>query len=459
TSLAGFPDSLLRGHSASIAISYRLNQIQYYRYQPKGKMHPKDEKSVAMERLGILQQVICNTLSLSVDEVAAASFLQLGGDSLTAIEVSARCYSSGLTVSVIDIMRCSTLEEVASLASVNDEGLGDGSSSPWSLVAEEELPSIMSQVQEQCHLGPEEEIQDVYPTTALQEGLMMLAVKQPGSYLTTSTIKLAAGVDVGRFQAAWEQTLDVCELLRTRIVHCGSQTLQAVIRTKAKWQYATTLATYAQQVRDLRMTYGSPLCQYWLLDQGTQKVFGIAIHHAIYDAWSLRLILQTVAKLYNGQEVLPMQLVPYTGLIQYITRLDRAKSGEYWRKQLNGASPSSIAFMEGTPSPADGAGSESLMHKIGFQIDSTVPVTITGASVLRAAWAIVVSQYSSSEEAVFGATVTGRQAPIVGVERMAGPAICTVPVRIRVSGKHYPAPCLQQINNYTCAGSSHGQRV
>jgi amino acid adenylation domain-containing protein len=397
-------------------------------------MEEKDGQEPIGGRFGTLREIVCNTLSLPLEEVSVgSSFLQLGGDSLTAIEVVARCYSVGLTVRVADVMRCSTLIEVASLASVNAESLGGGSPDAWSLIDEEEWSNIANHVRKQCELGPEEMIQDVYPTTALQEGLMILAVKQPGSYVSTSMMRLAADVDVDRFKAAWEQTLRVCELLRTRIVLCGSQTLQAVIQAEASWQCASTVAAYKRQVRDLRMDYGSPLCQYWMLDDGEHKIFGLVLHHAIFDGWSLRLIFQVLAQLYRGQEVLQTQLVPFAGLIKNITGLDKAKASEYWRNQLSGASPPAFPLAHRTTPPANGPDSRSMMRRISFQFRPNPSVAVTRASILRAAWAIVLAwQSNRTDETVFGATVTGRQAPVPGVERMVGPAICTVPVRVKL---------------------------
>lgn len=396
-------------------------------------MEAKDGQESFGGHVGTLREIVCNTLSLPLEEVSVgSSFLQLGGDSLTAIEVVARCYSAGMTVRVADMMRCSTLREVASLASGNAEGLGSGSPEAWSLIDEEEWPNVANHVRKQCELGPEEMIQDVYPTTALQEGLMILAVKQPGSYVSSSMMRLTAGVDDDRFRAAWEQTLRVCELLRTRIVLCGSQTLQAVIQAEANWQCASTVAAYERQVRDLRMDYGSPLCRYWMIDDGEHKIFGLVLHHAIFDGWSLRLIFQVLAQLYRGQEVSQTQLIPFAGLIKNVTDLDMAKANEYWRNQLSGASTPAIPLAQRTP-PANGLESRSMMRRISFQFRPNPSVAVTRASILRAAWAIVLAwQSNRTDETVFGATVTGRQAPVPGVERMVGPAICTVPVRVKL---------------------------
>ena len=42
------------------------------------------------------------------------------------------------------------------------------------------------------------------------------------------------------------------------------------------------------------------------------------------------------------------------------------------------------------------------------------------------------SGYNSSDDVVFGATVTGRNASVAGIESLVGPVIATVPVLIRL---------------------------
>lgn len=53
----------------------------------------------------------------------------------------------------------------------------------------------------------------------------------------------------------------------------------------------------------------------------------------------------------------------------------------------------------------------------------------------RAAWAIVLARYCDTDDVSFGATVSGRQAPVHGLENMAGPMIATVPVRVQTDRK------------------------
>lgn len=59
---------------------------------------------------------------------------------------------------------------------------------------------------------------------------------------------------------------------------------------------------------------------------------------------------------------------------------------------------------------------------------------VTPSSALRTAWATLISWYVDSPDVTFGAVVSGRQAPVPGIEDVAGPTIATVPLRILVRG-------------------------
>lgn len=368
--------------------------------------------------LATLQDIVCGILS--VDQVdIESSFLELGGDSLTAIEVGTSGNVAGIAISVSDVMRGATLRKLAELATAKRTTVPESTlSKPWSLIPSNERDDISDLVKEQCWLGRDETIEDVYPTTALQQGLIMLAAKQPGSYTNKSIMPLTARVNVDRFRIAWEQTLHACELLRTRIILRGSQTLQVVVQGSPKWQEAHSEAACLRQMSESRMEYGTPLCNYWLIDDGAETKFGIAIHHVIFDGWSVRLVAQLLAQCYDDQAVSRAPVMPYSRFIKYTMDLDKAVAAEFWRRQLHGASPPSFPPSPVGMEPVNACRSH--RRNMPFQLRHGLSSTFTRASILRAAWALVLIHEADTDKTVFGATTTGRQAPVEGVQAMAG---------------------------------------
>ncbi|KAL2132750.1 hypothetical protein VTI74DRAFT_3405 [Chaetomium olivicolor] len=73
------------------------------------------------------------------------------------------------------------------------------------------------------------------------------------------------------------------------------------------------------------------------------------------------------------------------------------------------------------------------------------PSASTPSTILRAAWAVLISLYTNSSEVLFGATVMGRHAPLTEMERIVGPTIATVPVRVRIDWTAAPCALLDAI--------------
>ena len=56
---------------------------------------------------------------------------------------------------------------------------------------------------------------------------------------------------------------------------------------------------------------------------------------------------------------------------------------------------------------------------------------LTLNTLVQGAWALLLSRYSGEDDVLFGATVSGRSAPLPGIEAMLGLFINTLPVRVR----------------------------
>lgn len=56
----------------------------------------------------------------------------------------------------------------------------------------------------------------------------------------------------------------------------------------------------------------------------------------------------------------------------------------------------------------------------------------TASTMLLAAWSMVTMQYTNSPDVIFGLTLSGRQAAVPQIERIVGPTIATIPLRVQV---------------------------
>nr|POF13517.1 nonribosomal peptide synthetase easa [Quercus suber] len=420
------------GHFLRRAVlSMTAEGLAQYSLSTRGEVRPP---VTAME--WALRDVWAAELGLSAEKIGRDdSFLQLGGDSIAAIRLVAAARAKDIQLTVSSIFKDPRLSQVAASAS-SAKAMVEEQLEPWSLVPEAERASVESDAREQCELAaaPGRTISDVYPTTAFQEGLMALAIKQPGSYLARYTFELASGVDAGRFKTAWERTVQSSAALRTRIVLSGGNSWQVVVDEAPSWGQADDLASYVAQEKSKPMEYGSALCRYALIMEGEHTLFSLTMHHVVFDGWSFGLVVRTLSKFFEEGSSAQAALTPYIGFVNYTRGLDTARASEYWRAQLNEATRAVFPRTKAASSSDSSSTSRSLSHKISFTSHSSS--SITGATILRAAWAIVLARYNdNTDDITFGAAVAGRQAPVAGIEQMVGPVISTVPVRVKLVGQ------------------------
>lgn len=402
-----------------------------------------------MERT--LQSLWEGVLGLAAGTVGAEdSFFRLGGDSLTAMRLVGTARARKISLSVLDIFEKPVLADMALACGSSDAASNMADElKPFDLVpcATSELDTLMHEVSSQCQLSPDQ-IQDMYPCSPLQEGLVALANKQTGAYVAVNTLKLPQSVDLGRFKAAWQEVADETDMLRTRIVHTStSGFLQIVVAPEPIGWHRESIDEAVANGKRLGLQNGGPLIRYSIVEGqegqnhnhgGHQFVW--AIHHALYDGWSLPLVSRRVQDVINKlsdprqqNEALTTYRAPYASFIRYLGRRNIPDSERFWSKSLEGASsitqfpqlPPAMAKQEEIPS--------FLAETYEFKVSrSDISVDITVPTLVRAAWAILLAAYTGSDDVVFGETLAGRNIDVPGITEMAGPTFTTVPARVRL---------------------------
>ena len=245
-----------------------------------------------------LQSLWSKLLRIDVDQIGAVdSFTRLGGDSILAMRLVSAARQVGLSITTADVIRHPCLRDLASLSKPisSRSASAEHSILPFSLLPR---ASAAEDVQQQAALrcaADKYEVEDVFPCTPLQEGLLAMTV-QRGGYEACIVRQLHAKVDVKRFVRAWEQVIWSTPILRTRLVDIpGQGLLQAVVRSVVPCTVTTDdLDTFlCQEQQQQSPGLGDALSRYCLVtDRRTGYTFFVwHVHHALYDGWSLPLIL------------------------------------------------------------------------------------------------------------------------------------------------------------------------
>ena len=382
-----------------------------------------------------------NPATIGLDD----SFFHLGGDSIAAMKAIGKARKVGIELAVADIFRHPKLEQLASQAiSLVHSAFED--IVPFSLLGDGvEITSLLRDISSQCQLDPAT-VQDGYPCTPLQEGLMSLSLQRPGDYIMQATLELSPDLIVRSFCNAWEEVVRTIEILRTRIVqHNDVGLFQVVLDEKIRWIEATSLNEYLQTDRQQPMEMGQPLTRYALIkdDGGVCRWFVWTVHHALYDGWSLPLIIDAVNRVYRGDVLEPGP--HFNTFIKYMGQQDDGKMADYWRKALVDCDVTPFPALP--PSVQQPAADRVMEREISLPRERSLDITTS--NLIRAAWALVTGRFTNSDDVIFGATVSGRTASVGGIDTMAAPTIATVPVRIKLASNRRVSEYLETVQRQT----------
>ncbi len=325
-------------------------------------------------------------------------------------------------------------------------------------------------------------IEKVYPTTGMQQGLLFHSGLDHSAYLTQLSVDLDGPLNAMAMQQAWLEMVRRHDVFRT--VFSDDHSHQLVLSevalpfTTLDWseyneseqqqQLTQFLAEDRAQGFDLKQV---PLMRIALIVFSPQRHRLVwTNHHALSDGWSLPLVLKDVMSLYKeacpdsiddslGQvstdnlsasslglaSVLPKPQ-PYENYIGWLQNQDDEKARSYWRDLLSDIDePTQINIHQ----IADDQSQEGQSPKAKSQQARLQKLTLTPEksaqlqslakhhqvtlnTLVQAAWAYLLHRYCGEQQVVFGETVSGRPAEIKGVEDMVGLFINSLPVPVNI---------------------------
>ncbi|KAI1353206.1 hypothetical protein F5Y01DRAFT_277248 [Xylaria sp. FL0043] len=411
----------------------------------------KKPRTVAERRLlGLWAEALdLDASSISIED----SFFRSGGDSMAAMRLTGLARKLGFSLPVANIFRNPTFaaqaQVLTSIAPDADEDVR-----PFSLVAKDHaIPGLRKELAALCNID-NATIGDAYPCTPLQKGLLSLTAKRSGEYIMQAVLDLPESIDMNTFKAAWEAAVQEIAILRTRIVHHDQfDLLQVVCDEDIAWNQASDLANYMEQDKASVMGLGHSLSRYGLVDDGKSQHFVWTIHHALFDGWSLQLILEYVYDEYTRMQkenpaaldtlakIENMKPAPFNSFVKFLTSSDDTEASKYWQSYL--ADGDFAPFPALPPSVQEPLADATI--ELELPQSAVKAETATTSMLIRGALAILIHQYTGSSDVVVGATASGRSAPVAAINQIIGPTIATVPVRIQVDRKQPIAEYLDMV--------------
>jgi amino acid adenylation domain-containing protein/non-ribosomal peptide synthase protein (TIGR01720 family) len=299
-------------------------------------------------------------------------------------------------------------------------------------------------------------IAEIHPLSPMQQGILfhVLHAGDPATYYVELAWTIEGDLDVSAFERAWQEVVDRHESLRTSVVWEGVDSPVAVVESRALLPFSARdlrglspeqAAAEVERVsaderrRGFDLARG-PLMRITLLrtgDRAWRFVWGS--HHIVLDGWSMPILLREALSIYEarvaGRELRLDSAPSYSAYVRHLGTLSPDRREAFWRGYLQG-------FSAPTPLPGEGATSaepRSGEHRARLSDEESKALSVfarkhrlTMSTLVQGAWAILLSRYSGERDVLFGSTVSGRSAPVPGIDRMVGLFINTLAVRADV---------------------------
>ena len=329
-------------------------------------------------------------------------------------------------------------------------------------------------------------IEDIYPLSPMQEGMLFHALRSPeaGLYFEQVTCTLAGDLDEEAFVGAWQQVVDRHPILRTAFVwERRKEPFQVVFRrVELPWErHDWTGRPPAEQARSFAALVAAdrqrgfqlskpPLMRQALVRTAADRHRLLwSCHHLLLDGWSQTLVIQEVMTAYHARcqgraESLAPSLAPsrpYSDYIAWLRRQDLGRAESFWRGRLDGFElPTPLPGGKtsggtGTPGRRDGECELALSAELTAALQSFAQHhRLTLNTLVQGAWALLLNRHTGQDDVVFGVTVSGRPPELAGIESMKGLFVNTLPLRVALPEGSLALPWLTELRRQQAEAAS-----
>jgi len=306
-------------------------------------------------------------------------------------------------------------------------------------------------------------IEDVYPLTPMQEGLLLHTLLEPGTglYYMQDRYRISSALDPERFAQAWQAVIARHEALRASFCwNVGEDMLQVIHKpgsTPIEYLDWSADPESEQEPRLQALLKSEREAGFDLLNQAPFHLrlirvgearywFMMSNHHILIDAWCRSLLMNDFFDIYmalgEGREAQLATPPRYRDYIAWLQRQNLAEARQWWQQNLQG-------FERTTPIPSDRPFlREHAGHSGGMVVgDCYTRLDVRDGAQLRelaqahqltvntfaqAAWALVLRRLSGDRDVLFGVTVAGRPVEMPEMQRTVGLFINSIALRVKL---------------------------
>ncbi|KAK4985318.1 NRPS protein [Elasticomyces elasticus] len=405
-----------------------MSREEFESYRSTLQVKEQVSNGVAQE----LQRLWASVLGKREDAIGLDdNFFNLGADSMSAMQLVAAARSAGLKLTVALVFErpvlrdlCRSLEQTAS--PINGPIAKNGNrviDAATRLAIRSVLPS--------------HRVEAIFETTDFQDLAMSEHTVGNAGLVLYMTIAFDRKVDKAAVRTAYQHAVNTTEAARTTFVQHSGCTYQAVLDNfVGPFEVCETSGSLAVFCKSLTeddqrkgLVMNEPPLKSWFVEGASSDTFILRLSHAQYDGLSLPMLLDELhgLNLVRKADMSPARQMSY--YISALQSLDKNSAIQYWtglldrssitvlptRRNLGGQKMRGTAVVSVIPSPKQ--------RRCG----------VTSATYVKAAWAIALSRMSGSTDVVFGHLISGRSVPLDDIEKVNGPCVNLIPIRVNTA--------------------------
>ncbi|KAF2084781.1 nonribosomal peptide synthetase 2 [Saccharata proteae CBS 121410] len=424
------------------------------KYKERQEAAPDSSQQIA--HADETERKICGVLQACLGERVGptTNLAALGLDSLKAIRVASQLRAAGFSVSAVEVLTANDASSLRSLVDTRVEATeGRNASQVFAEVKQSvlRLPHLESQ---------QSDIEDVVACTPLQVAMLAETAINAKAYCNWIQLEINGSQNITDVRSWLKTIASKNEILRSGFASLtdSSHSYAQIIWTELsddqvleveEFETEFELSTPESLLRPLRFQVNAAASNVHVLCQ---------IHHALYDGWSMDLVLKDLNNLVSGQETERRpQFRDVASHFATLTKEDYEPSVEFWQKQLDGYTYTALQNYNGKVVPSTGL--KSIRRDLSVSSDrlkkAAAGLQVNPQVFLQGALAYLLSFYLNNTDVTFGTVTSGRTLPVMGIEEIVGPCIATLPLRIDVAGARTIKDLITHVHDLNRAMLSH----
>ncbi|EPX74591.1 ferrichrome synthetase Sib1 [Schizosaccharomyces octosporus yFS286] len=391
-----------------------------------------------------LESVLIHNLSSSLNIPShlidrSVTFMELGLDSVHAIKFSSLLRNSGIPVTVPNILQNPSIQFLAHYIlfeledSTEDNNVMEfgnlldtipGSSSTKQISIADILP---------CSPGQLYALSAWYNTNKLK-------------YFTTFLYLTDRMIDIERLKAAWQKLVKSSDILRTTFVKSTNENFQIlqVLNHEGDipWQHQTesekdveaaSLALVEEEMYLNTTLNETPLRIRSIIIEG-KLLLSISIHHALYDGWSINILLQRLSILYDNPHLVPIDESSSKSIVSKIYNSKSITSSKsFWSNHLAGCQPCVLPETLGDSCNKDIYLYLPSVFDASSLLKKARSMNISLQSMAFTAFACVLNKWTKQNNFTFGVYVSGRSLNIPNADSVLYPLFNVIPLNVNLN--------------------------